>query len=133
MGELLSAASLILAVVGMLYSLWYPEIQKALDEQIPKFKEDRVKIYKAISGVLWTRSLPLAILALIVSLIFTPDTLKVSYKIYNQIATSNVDTFFREYDSVGITFCMVEIITLGIGLHVLVLSFKLIKLRYFQK
>ena len=133
MGDLLSAASLILAVVGMLYSLWYPEIQKALDEQIPKFKEDRIKINKAIGGVLWTRSLPLAILALIVSLIFTPDTLKVSYEIYNQISTSDIATFFRNYDSVGIAFCVVEILTIGIGLHVLVMSIKLIKLRYFHK
>lgn len=132
MGDLLSAASLLLAVLGMLYSLWYPEIQKALDLKLPKFEEDRVEPYKVILETFWTRSLPLAALALVDSLIFMPDTIKVMYKIYTQVMTSNASIFFRDYDSVGIAFCAVEIITIGIGIHVLLLSYRLLKLRFYR-
>jgi hypothetical protein len=133
MGDLLSSSSLILAIVGMLYSLWYPEIQKALSSKLSRYKEDRGEIYKEITNVIYGRAIPLATLAILTPVIFLPDTIKTFNKIYVQIITSDVKTFFLNYDSVGIAFCVVEIVTLAIGIHILTLSLKLINLRYFKK
>jgi len=130
MSDLLSAASLILAVVGILYGLWYPEIQKVLEKEVPKHVEDRGFIHREISSTLLSRSLPLAFLAILISLIFLPDTIKYLLEILTQIGTGGISKFISDYNAVSTAFCAVEFLTISIGIHTLILSGKLIRMRF---
>jgi hypothetical protein len=129
MSDLLSAASLILAVVGILYGLWYPEIQKVLEKKVPTHVEDRGTIYREISSTLWSRSLPLTFLAIMIFLIFLPDTIKYILEISSQISTGGFSKFISDYNAVSTAFCAVEFLTINIGIFTLVLSIKLIIMR----
>jgi len=51
MNDLLSAASLFLAVIGLLYSTWYDEITRALLLEAPEHKEDRRPNIKQVGFV----------------------------------------------------------------------------------
>lgn len=130
MSDLLSSASLILAVVGILYGLWYPEITKTLEKDIPEHREDRGKIYRELASTIWSRALPLALLSLVVSLIFLRDTLTIAHEQIAQIAADGFGAYLSSYDTVSLVFFAVQIITIAIGLHALVLTARLIKRRF---
>lgn len=70
MSDLLSAASILLAVVGILYGLWYGEIKDALKEKVAAHPEDNGKAISHVSSVLSTRAIPLLVAASSVSVIF---------------------------------------------------------------
>ena len=127
MSDLLSSASLILAVVGILYGLWYPEIAKTLEKDIPEHREDRGKIYRELSSTIWSRALPLALLSLLVSIIFLRDTLTIVHEQIVQIASDGLKMYLSKYDTVSLVFFAVQLLTIGIGLHALVLAGRLIK------
>jgi hypothetical protein len=130
MSDLLSAASLILAVVGILYGLWYPEIQKVLEKEVPKHIEDRGIIYGEIRSIFWSRSLPLTILAILVFLIFLPDTIKVISVSLSQLGSAGFSKYIAGYNAVSTAFCVVELLIVSISIYTLVMSIKLIIMRY---
>jgi hypothetical protein len=74
-GDLLSAESLILAVVSGLLALWYGEIQAALHLEKKLRVEDRDPEIDTLTGVLWRRAMPLAALAALAALIFAPNSI----------------------------------------------------------
>jgi hypothetical protein len=130
MSDLLSAASLILAVVGVTYGVWYPEIKKVLEMEIPRHTEDRTRIYREVSACLFTRSLPLALMATLTTLIFLPDAVKAISEMVAQIRAGGLVEFSQGYDAVTTAFCMVELLTIGFAIQAATLSGKLIKMRY---
>jgi hypothetical protein len=74
-GDLLSAESLILAVVSGLLALWYSEIQAALHLQKQLRVEDRKPEIDTMSAILWRRAIPLSCLAALAALIFAPNSI----------------------------------------------------------
>jgi hypothetical protein len=61
LGDALSAASLFLAVLGLLFGAWYPEICKAisLSDTRPPADGDRGPQVAEVSAALWYRTVPL--------------------------------------------------------------------------
>ena len=80
MNNLLSASSIFLAVLGLLYSSWYSEIRAALNEKIPKFKEDRTEIKGKVSEVYRYRIMPLSLGSTVLCLILLPDVVTIVIK-----------------------------------------------------
>lgn len=72
MGDLLSSASLLLAIIGMLFSLWYSDISDTLALKIPDYKDDRKPIRKTVKSCMISRCLPLVLSSVLVSLVFLP-------------------------------------------------------------
>ena len=72
MSDLLSAASLFLAVLGLLYSAWYGEIRETLDIPAPDYKPDRGPVISKVKVAYYTRALPLVVGAATVSIILFP-------------------------------------------------------------
>ena len=74
-GALLSAASLLLAVLGMLYSLWHSSIQRALDftpdNACPD--QDREHYFEA-GSTLVVKAVPLAVVSAALSALFYVPT-----------------------------------------------------------
>lgn len=75
MGDLLSAASLLLAGVGVVYGAWYSELTRILETNIPQHLPDRRPVRRALSIAYKRRALPLAVFVGLTSLILFPDAL----------------------------------------------------------
>ena len=128
MSDLLSASSLLMAIAAILFSLWYAEIAKAL-QTIPKIhSEDNAAARAMVTIVLFTKALPVALMALAVTLIFLPDALKLakeSLHLYQSLGCAA----FAHYDAVRTAYCFVTVISLGLAIYMTVLAVKLWALR----
>ncbi len=113
MSDILSAISLFLAVLGLLYSTWYSALEIALNIELPKYKKDRGPALDTLNSTFYTKSLPLTISSIIISIIVLPDILKTLAEAIS-ILFENGRIVFRYYDSVK---------TLFIGIYVLLLAF----------
>lgn len=128
MSNLLSAASLLLAVVGILYGLWYGEITDALKEKVALHAKDNKKALSHVSSVLSKRAIPLAIAAFLVSIIFLPDVIKLFIISFNNYRTKGF-TALKDYGAVETAFCFVIIFAIFIYINVMKLISDLYCLR----
>lgn len=128
MGDLLSAASLLLAVVGVLYGLWYPELMAALAVKMPQHKEDRVAPHRRVSSTLLSRAVPLALGFSVLALVFLPDALAILIISLRHFRDEGVAALHR-YDPVRTSFCLVVAFALSLAAHVVWLVIRLVKLR----
>jgi len=129
MSDLLSAASLLLAVVSVLYGLWYPEITSALKEEVPEFTEDRIKPHQRVSSVFFGRAVPLSLAASTLALLFLPDTFQIFLKSLNAYSHYGIKTI-SQYDAVQTAFCTVVVFSASIAVHAIILACKLGWLRH---
>jgi hypothetical protein len=124
MSDLLSAASLLLAIVGVLNGLWYAEISAAISLDLPPHKEDREGPLRKIRSVLWGKALPLAAASLSVSSVFLPPSVMIviqSLKGYRK----NGISFLRNYDAIATSLVLVELFAAVLAVHSIVWLFKL--------
>lgn len=128
MSDLLSAASLLLAVLGMLYGLWYPEIIATLEIKVPPHVEDRQGPYHKVTTIFYGRALPLTIASIGVSLIFLPDAVKISLDSIFGYSTQGI-FYLYSYSATRTAFCFVVAMSSTIAAHLIVFSIKLIRLR----
>jgi hypothetical protein len=129
LNDLLSAASLLLAVVGIFYGLWYPEVLKSLDKPVPLHDPDKKLPYKEISTVLFSKAVPLFTSAFVISLVFLPDTVKIFIDSLLTLKTLGIAEYFASYDAVRTAFFIVEILAIAISIHALTMVMKLIDQR----
>lgn len=117
MKDLLSAASLLLAVIGVLYGQWYREIVGALDIKIPDLILDRELPRKQVSTVLFGRSIPLALAASAMALIFFPEAFQIIYESIINYQTKGLLAIY-DYDAVRTSFVFVEILAIVLAAHI---------------
>jgi len=128
MAELLSAASLLLAIVGVIYGLWYPEITTVLDKNYPQFKEDRQPHAKKVNGVLIGRALPLSIFSSMLLFVFLPDSICITYYSGVNYFQNGINAL-KDYSAVNTAFCFVVIFAAAIAFHAIYLTFRLWRLK----
>jgi hypothetical protein len=116
MSDLLSAASLLLAVIAVLYGLWYPELLKALDTPIAKFREDRLSDRNVVRAALAHKSRPLMVASVGMAAVFLPDTFGVLYNTWFELLSHRLAAI-RQYDAVQTSFVVVEMVLLGLAVH----------------
>jgi hypothetical protein len=80
-GDLLSAESLLLALVSGLLALWYGEIQSALGLEKRLRVEDRLPEVRTLTRTLWQRALPLTVLAAAATTVFAPNSVQLTRRI----------------------------------------------------
>ena len=111
MNDLLSAASLLLTIVGVIYGLWYGEITKAIDDgsKLPPrvHPEDRVAPVKKLCECLRSKAIPLSIASICVSLVFLPPSMALVFHF--------VRACFQRYDAIATSFIIVEIFSLALA------------------
>jgi hypothetical protein len=129
LNDLLSAASLLLAVVGIFYGLWYPEIIKSLNKPVPLHDPDKDLPHKEISIVLFSKAVPLFISALFISFVFLPDTVKIFIDSLLTLITLGIVGYLASYDAVRTAFFLVEILAIAISIHSLTMVVRLISKR----
>lgn len=128
MSDLLSAASLLLTVVGIFYGLWYVDISTAIDSgtKLPSHDhpEDRAAPIKRLHEILRSKAIPLSVASLCVALVFLPPSLKI-------VIAFSVDlvqvgpSLLRQYDAIATAFVVVELFSLGLACASTVRAFRL--------
>ena len=125
MSDLLSASSLLMATITILFSLWYAEIVSILDKPKAKHAADNVGLLKEVKSVLFSKAILLALMSLSVTLIFAPNALMIMVESFDLLKKQGLPTF-ETYSAVNTAFSLVFAICLGIAVYTLVLSFQLV-------
>src|SRR6516164_835382 len=103
MGDLLAAGSLLLTVVTILYSIWYPEISAATATKVDDLPANNKAAYLECRNVLWWKTIPLCVIATALCLINLPDALKILFYAISQISSVR----HAHYSAVNTTFVIV--------------------------
>lgn len=124
MSDLISASSLLMAVVAVLFSLWYGELNRLIQAKVAKYADDNKALKAEISNALISKSLPLAIISVLVPLTFAPivwSFLVESWQLFNSHGLPTLET----YDATKTAFCLVFWVTVGLAIYSVVLLVKL--------
>jgi hypothetical protein len=116
MSDKLSAASLLLAIVAVLYGMWYPLIMSSLETSVPQFAANRRKPLKEVLGVRNRRAIPLTFAAIAVALVFLPDAVSIIIQSLRLVAGDGLQSV-QHYDSVSTAFILVELVSLYFAFH----------------
>jgi hypothetical protein len=116
-GDLLSAASLLLTVLTILYSLWYPEINNASDLPVDDHSANRKLPHEQARGVFLTKALPLSIATLALFVTATPPALDIMRHPFVRN--------FALYDAVSTIFVAVVAVLLFLSGHIVKSAWKL--------
>jgi hypothetical protein len=114
--DLLSALSLLLAVIGVLYGLWYREILDVIGTPVPDHPENRRGPYLKVKEILLSRALPLSVASASVALVFLPPSIALiseSISQYSRLGGRNL----AHYDPIGTAFCLVELFVISFAVH----------------
>jgi hypothetical protein len=116
MADLLAAASLLLTVITILYSLWYPEISDALKLPIDEHPLNNEESHRKCRALLVWKIIPLSIVATALVFINLPDAW--------QIASGAAVHFHTvppvSYSAVRTAFVVVEFVLAFLAGHTLV-------------
>lgn len=77
-GDVIATASLLLAVVAVLFSLWYAEIEKAIGVAEPEHKGAKRARRNEIKPALY-KALPLSVVATAIAAVFLPRAVDIAY------------------------------------------------------
>lgn len=118
MSDLLSAATLLLTVVGVIYSLWYGEISKAIDDapKIPPstHPEDRAAPLKKLRDVLHSKAIPLSIASVCVTLVFLPPSAGLVFQFVHRCFQLG-PSILKKYDAIATSFITVELFSISLA------------------
>jgi hypothetical protein len=70
LSDVISTASLLLAVVTALMGFWYADVSKAIGETEPNLPNERKTVGKRIAPVFWGKALPLALGSVVIASLF---------------------------------------------------------------
>jgi hypothetical protein len=118
MSDLLSAASLLLAVIAVLYGLWYPELTKALEAPVAHFPEDRTDSRALVTTALSAKSRPLVAASTAMALVFLPDAIRVALNAMRTVARLGFGAV-PFYNAVQTSFALVELVLIGLAIHLI--------------
>lgn len=110
-GDLLSAASLLLASVGLLFSVWQPEITSAMEVSSKGLRADRGPRIAQVRQALLFRALPLLLAVILIVGTCAPLALAV-------VVHALTDDLGNTYDPIKAMFVSVWILAIGLGIVV---------------
>lgn len=100
----LSASSVLLAILAILYGAWYADIKQTSEIILEDQKANRTGQRTALYSALWTKALPLALGSTITSLIFVARTLDIVAQSLSCKASAGC-----QYDDVQAAFVAIEL------------------------
>jgi hypothetical protein len=116
MSDKLSAASLLLAIVAVLYGLWYPILTEGLATPVPEFSANRAGPRKAVRSTRNTRALPLMVATVGVAAVFLPDAVAILIQSLRYGVSQGLGAL-AAYDSVSTAFVLVEGLSIYFAAH----------------
>ena len=110
MDEIISSASLILATIALLYTVWNPTIEKSININTDRLYKDAEKDHQKLKATLNYQSLPLALFSTIMAIIYFPlvsDLFIDSSSIFYRCKIKNLITC--KYDTITAVLIFIEI------------------------
>lgn len=124
MSDLLSASSLLLAILTTLFGTYYSSIIEVLNLEPNNFKEDDKNNYTLAKSVLKTKLTPLLIAGVSITVIFIPQSVKIiktSIEYFTSLEYKNLS-----YDTISTSYVAVTIFMFILTVNILLLFFKVI-------
>ena len=106
LGAVLSGASLLAAIIAVLYSLWYPAIEEALKVQRRLHVDDRQPEIEVVDRVLRGKAIPLVSATAVQAGVFLPDAVGIVGQGLAALG-KGVGFAIQSYDSVRAAFLVV--------------------------
>lgn len=115
MSDLISAAGILVGVVGVLYGVWYPEISKALSIDTSRLiARDAKSERRTIENALWKRAVPLAAGATLISLVLLPDSISIVLTSIGTLVHHGINSIWL-YDAVRACVLLVEVFAIWLA------------------
>ncbi|MCJ7659480.1 MAG: hypothetical protein MUO67_10050 [Anaerolineales bacterium] len=127
MNDVLPSASLILAVIALLFTAWKDEIQEARDLSIRLHYVDSEKDHNKVKEALWRRSFPLTFSATIMIILFLPEIVCIINQSVEIICTMGFTESLSNYDVKSATFIFVFFIFIAFAFYLWSLTLALYK------
>jgi hypothetical protein len=127
MADLLSAASLLLTALTIIYGLWYPKMMEMLDIVPPTHKADRIKPHREVCRSIRTRAIPLLVISGLLTLIFIPDALRLAFLSVQNVKIKGLASAY-DYNAIATSFVMVTCLLGFLTVHLLVITTQLLRL-----
>jgi hypothetical protein len=121
MSDLLSAASLLLTLIALLYGMWYSEIAAATNITVQPQPADRLLDYQRAQVVFWTKAIPLTVAALLLSAVFLPTAVQLVGRAVQHWWKVGV-LAIRDYDPVATSLILVTVGAIFFSVHLFSLS-----------
>ncbi len=115
--DLLSAASLLLAALAVLYGVWYSSIEEARILPLPNRKDDAIKPLAQVRGILRGRAYPLAVASGLATAVFAPEAISICATTIDSFADRGLGAF-SYYDPIEAALLLVTVGLAVLTLHV---------------
>ena len=127
MSDLLSAASLLLTALTIIYGLWYPQMVTVLDITPPDHREDRIKPYREVHQVIKTRAVPLLVISGLLTLVFLPDSWRLVCLSLRDFSSRRFASV-QDYDAIATSFVLVTCLLGFLTAHLFAVTAQLLRL-----
>ena len=124
MSDILSSATLLLTIIGLLYTVWYPTMTEALATKVPQYPEDRIRPLPRVRDALKTKALPLAAASILLTLVFMPVAWSIAVRSMREFFAFGLAAG-QHYDPVQAAFFLVVLASAVFAFHTIALSCKL--------
>jgi hypothetical protein len=128
-GDVLAAASLLLAILAVLFSLWYSDIGAALRVEIPTHREDAGPQRRQVAEAIRTRAAPLACAALVLFIVFLPEAIRLIIRWFRNAADNGLWHAIKSYDPVELSIVAVVVLLGFLAAYTVSLTVQLFTLR----
>lgn len=127
----LSASSLLLAALALVYSQWYPEITGTLrrnESAKNKNPLDREPEFHEVRQVFYQRALPLVVAALLLVLVLLPDAVRITWLSIQLYAAKGPQAIWS-YSTVSTAYVLSVMLGIGFCAHLGQLALKTRRLK----
>jgi len=118
--NLLSASSILLAIITAIYAVFYPFITEAIEIKGSKHIEDNKLKLKLAKDTFKSKLLPILIGSIVITVLFLPEFIKVSITSLKAIRGNKV-----EYDTLTASFLVVCVFMIFLTYAIIILAIKL--------
>ncbi len=108
----MSAASLVLAAIALVYTAWSTSIQNMIDIHFSPNDSDKEDQQAELRRTMVWRAIPLALASTLVLIVFAPRIYCVTVSVYDHWNGSN-----SKYDDVRAIFVVTQIFVAGLTFH----------------
>lgn len=128
MADLLSSASLLVAIVTVLYGLWYPDITRGINTKVLDYKEQCEAPLAEVNSIILRRALPLTLASVGLTIVFLKDACRILYVSMKSFGWDIIKRLL-EYDAVSTAFILVEVLSVCISIQLIADFVKLLRKR----
>ncbi|MNK14041.1 hypothetical protein D3C87_321350 [compost metagenome] len=120
LSDLIAAASLLLAVLAILFSVWHQPVMDALKRPTKGIPENLKPTRNALGVAFWSKAFPLMLGGALTFLIFLPEIISIIGEVFTCSPAS------RRYDAVKAAFLLTQAFALGLTIYCTVLGGRLL-------